>query len=330
LLTVLHEKAEIARAQARFVDVMRAGAQRAGMMPIGWQGGQATREVLWHRKLDLWMCFDDFPGRNRYWSAFGTDDPGLVKGNLSIRVEVNSPRSGVNRRIGGAFAQNADGDTYVMHRGNIGGGQKGIGKRGFMAVYPGAIVRVADGNATSDVIILGRIEQAEFPASVAAFVHAVHRFKSAPGPRTPHQRSGVFLPEFAGTKTLSPRDQIDVECRHGIVVNSLQRVLESDGYETGNTREIDLCVNGGRKASALFEVKAADDPYSIYAAIGQLYFHSTSRETQVAVLPATCQRERLDVIRRLGIRVLLYKWDGQMPVFDGLQDVLTDIPRGSP
>lgn len=327
VLTVLHEKSEIASAQARFVDVMRAGATRAGMLPIGWQGGQATREVFWHPNFDLWMCFDDFIGRSRYWSAFGTDDPRQTKGNLSIRVEVNSPRSGINRRIGGAFARDADGDLYLLHRGNVGGGKKGIGKRAFMSLYPGAIVSVADDGAMSDMIVLGRIEQTEFRASLASFVHAVQRFKGATEPRTLQQRRGVFSPEFAGTKTLTPREQIEVDCRHGIVVNSLQGVLESDGFQTVNTREIDLRINDRRGGAAIFEVKAADDPYSVYAAIGQLYFHSTSTEIRIAVLPATCPRERVKVVQQLGIRVLLYEWDGQLPVFERLSDALTAVPR---
>ena len=110
-------------------------------------------------------------------------------------------------------------------------------------------------------------------------------------------------------------------------MNSLQQVLESHWFQTINTRAIDLRINGGRRGAAIFEVTAADDPYSVYAAIGQLYFHSTGTEIRIAALPATCPRGRVKVVQRSGIRVVLYNWDGQVPVFERLSDRLTDVPR---
>jgi hypothetical protein len=332
-LTVLHNSEEISEAQSRFVALMTAGAKPVGSLPLGWQGGQADREVYWHPGLSLWVCFDDAAAWNRYWNAFGVGDPTDSSGTLSITVEINSPLSGINRRVAGAFARDSDGELYLMHRGKVGGGRKGIGKTAFMATYPGAISTIAEGGLTSNAIVIGRLGQPDFQASVAAFVSRVDRFKRRPS--VPPARNAPLLkfsPEFIGTKSIGSRAQIEAQCRHGIVVNSLQRLLDSKGYFAGNTQHVDLQIPIDDKRVALFEVKPAADPYSVYTAIGQLYFHGTSgKDVRIAVLPSTCKPGMVRVIRKLGIRVLLYLWNGQVPAFKDLVAVLQGIPTsGSP
>jgi hypothetical protein len=327
-LTVLDSSVEIAEAQSRFVTLMTAGAEQLGSLAVGWQGGQAKRDVHWHPEFKLWMCFDDSAANNRYWNAFGVGDPTKASGTLSIAVEVNSPFSGIDRRIAGAFARSSDGDLYLLHRGKVGGGRKGIGKTAFVMTYPGAISTVAENGQTSNAIIIGRFSQPEFQASVAAFVSLVDRFKAGLNVTPLDKTNGPqFKPEFFGTKILSPRAQIEAQCRHGIVINSLQGLLQANGYVVGNTQRIDLRIPLNNKSAAHFEVKTAADPYSIYAAIGQLYFHSRSEDVRIAVLPETCAPDSLGVVKKLGIRVLLYSWSGQVPVFKDLKPALQGIPR---
>jgi len=329
-LTVLHNSEEISEAQSRFVALMTAGASPVGSRPLGWQGGQANREVHWHPVLNVWVCFDDAAAGNRYWNAFGLGNPRDVSGTLSIVVEINSPLSGINRRVAGAFARDSDDELYLVHRGKLGGGRKGIGKTAFMATYHGAVFTIADGGLTSNAIVLGRLGQPDFQASVASFVSQVDRFKC--GPRVPHVRDAVplkFSPEFSSTKRMGSRGQIEAQCRHGIIVNSLQSLLDSKGYFAGNTQQVDLRIPIDDKRVALFEVKPTADAYSVYTAIGQLYYHSKSgKDVRIAVLPSTCESGMLRVIRKLGIRVLLYAWNGQVPTFKDLFSVLQGIRPG--
>ena len=59
------------------------------------------------------------------WNAFGTERPYPGAG-LDIACEINFPYEGINRRVAGVFAEDANGTVYVMHRGLIGGSKVGI------------------------------------------------------------------------------------------------------------------------------------------------------------------------------------------------------------
>ena len=59
--------------------------------------------------------------------------------SLQITVEVNPPLEGLDRKMGGAVTREASSVRhYLVHRGRIGGGQKGIGAELFCAASAGA------------------------------------------------------------------------------------------------------------------------------------------------------------------------------------------------
>lgn len=88
-------------------------------------GGSDVYTIHWCAALKMWALFQELD--NRYWNCFGIARPDPEKA-LQITVEVNPPLEGMDRKVGGAFARDPHaGDIYFVHRGRIGGGQKGIG-----------------------------------------------------------------------------------------------------------------------------------------------------------------------------------------------------------
>ena len=101
-----------------------------------------------------------------------------------ITVEVNFALQGADRRIAGLFAlDEKTGNTILLHRGNIGGGRKGIGKTAFMSWYPSeGKVKFFDPSrdgAEETAIFVADLESSNFLSDIEVFVNAVHRFKAS-------------------------------------------------------------------------------------------------------------------------------------------------------
>ncbi len=107
-----------------------------------------------------------------HWNGFGIDEP--AEGEIrTIICEINSPPEGIDRRIAGAFARDPLGNHYLVHRGNLGGHYS---KKFFMKNYRGEWTEVVDGNQTSRVVVIGKIDES-IPEKISDFVYEVKRMK---------------------------------------------------------------------------------------------------------------------------------------------------------
>jgi hypothetical protein len=145
---------------------------------IGFHGGSETYTIHWCPPLKMWVLFNELD--NRYWNSFGVARPDPDRA-LQITVEVNPPLEGMDRKVGGAFARDPHtGDIYLVHRGRIGGGQKGIGADLFWSRFRGGVrMREPGREETSRVVVVGKVGASEFARDVAGFVHEVGRIKAA-------------------------------------------------------------------------------------------------------------------------------------------------------
>lgn len=168
---VLDATDEIAQAQRALEDALRRAATRAGPLPLGWQGGGRTLEVLWLGAEDLWVAFDDLG--TRWWNAFGLGNP-FEGASRSIVVEVNPPTSGRDRTCAGAFVMRGD-QRVLVHTGRIGGGRPGINREAFLQAYAGPKVQVGD----ETFLLVAEVESPRAPSDIARFVRAVHAFKES-------------------------------------------------------------------------------------------------------------------------------------------------------
>lgn len=323
--TVLDDHRQIARANDRLVSILTEGAEDVGVRVTGHQGGQLEGPVFWLPGLNLWACCGKL--KNRFWNAFGLG-PLSDTGTLRIVVEINFPFEGIRRNIGGVFLEDEAGEVYVGHRGRIGGGKAGVGKRQFVGHAHLPLIAVRDGKQMSEVMLLGALSDPELPALVTDFVQAVFDFKLAPGsnkaevPSRPHI---TFSPEFQGQKQYSTRDQVVAECAHGRVVNALERHLRQAGLQTGNDQHRDLYIADRRgRVKALFEVKTGAHLAHVYQAIGQLFYHGAEnpRARLVAVLPADISNAVTRPLVALGIKTVKYVREGHRITFPDLHRVI--------
>lgn len=179
-LEVVADARSIREAMRTMREQVLAAATWSGAQTVGFHGGSITAKLHWNAPLKLWAMFGERDAH--YWNAFGVMRPDPEKA-LQITVSVNAPLEGIDRKSGGAFARDpAMGDVYLVHRGRIGGGQKGIGAELFWRRFRGGVEAVEAGKeGRSRVVVVGKVGGAGFLRDLAAFVHEVGRIKRAAG-----------------------------------------------------------------------------------------------------------------------------------------------------
>jgi hypothetical protein len=134
-----------------------------------------------------------------------------------------------------------------------------------------------------------------------------------------------FTPEFAGSKRYELSVGISSDSVHGRVINGLHAALSVMGKRAFNTKLIDLfVVNDSGLVTHMFEAKTDQNTTSLYSAVGQVLLHSAleSAPQRILVLPGDLQSETKDRLRRIGIDVLRYRWQGDLPMFENLSMVI--------
>ena len=335
-LSPLTDEDEIRRAQQLMVRSLKKGGDEFSRT-VGYRGGRQDVDVYWHSNYGFWFG-QPKPRRdlNQYWCAFGRTNPHSSH-HLGIICEINSPFEGVNRRKGGVFLKSENGKIFLAHSGKIGGGGKGVGKSAFLANYRGGAyledVVWPDKKQTQHFVI-GRVGGVHFLEQVSSFVKEVERIKvavrSGTNPLPSVDETLSFKPEFSGIrKPYSHSDEIESRCDHGLVINALADELESRGYQIANDRRDLVARKGGMSDSPtfLFEAKTNVSPTNIYAAIGQLMYHSVVADTgmsgsrRIMVVPGMPDETTRRALKKLDIRVVRYRRKGEAWMFPGLDDL---------
>ena len=316
MLRLVVEEKEITRCQKQFKSVLKSELPKKKKTIIGHQGGNFEDEI--HHNNDLWysemLLTEDKVSIARYWNGFGLGV--RESGNQIIIVEINFVLSGDTKQVAGLFAKDEAGKYYILHRGKVGGGRKGIGKDSFKNWYRGKWVDVYDelGNA-EETILIGSLNEKSLIGKVRAFVKEVELFKeeaiSGKSSRAPKKikKTLLFDPEFHGRKKGRRKSEFEYESYHGLVVNSLNEQFEHKS-STFNDRLIDLAVQKKGKIQKIYEVKTSLNRQAIYTGIGQLMFHSSGDDNieKILVLPADdYPKEFTEILGVLNISILPYK-----------------------
>ncbi len=160
--------------RTNFARSATAFADRA----VGFQGGAHRCSVFWNSEFRIWGVFEKSIVEGRYWICFGQESPAKAQ-NLTITVEINPPKRGINRKCAGVFVRDTAGKTCIAHSGRIGGGRKGIGKKAFRDFASNHLwtdVTWPDGKQSSHLII-GEIGAKSVAESLGGFVNLVANFK---------------------------------------------------------------------------------------------------------------------------------------------------------
>jgi hypothetical protein len=300
---------------------------------VGWKGGRGKYRVYWNPRLRFWTLLRLLKRQQRYWCCFGTKDATKFRG-FSITGQINPPVSGFDRRVGGAFVSDGQGRVYIAHSGKIGGGRSGIGKSAFVAAYRSRNwQRVAwPDKKETELIVIGRVDGAHLQDQIAHFVAEIDRFKKIAvtgerSARARHQKSR-FSPDFSGRrKSYSTHAEIESQCDHGPLISALEGELQKHGIKAANDVPRDLYVLSSKgRVRMLFEAKTDLSTSSIYGAVGQLMLHGAAEPKEprrIFVAPGTPKPETVLALKKLGIEVLTYRWDGDSPTFLNLTRLLS-------
>jgi hypothetical protein len=173
-LLVLTNRQDIEYGQREFVTRLERRCEKQIPVKVGFKGGYVDCSIRWSKDLGLWFYSEKIEG-SRYWNVFGLSEVAPKQNSmLSIVCEINPPVEGLDRRAQGAFARDDHGHVWLVHRGKIGGGKPGIGRKLFFGNYQGEVREIAGDRFA----IIGDISLPDFVESVKIFVREVNRIKN--------------------------------------------------------------------------------------------------------------------------------------------------------
>ncbi len=330
MLKVISDQTAIKKYAGQFNKKFKPFVDEEIKVKLGHQGAGFAAKVSWSERLGIWK-FSRAVKEVRYWNAFGVEKPG-TSGVLSIASEINFPWTQIDRKTGGAFAEDVWGNVFVIHRGKIGGGKKGIGKSLFEHNYRGVWSFMEDGDSISQVAVIGDLKSERFALQAAQFVKKIEILKSsaAASSQTEINFSEItFREDLIGSSTPSSEDEIVSACDRELVISRLAAVLQKQKIKIGNDTENELFVvdTSENRISHIFEIITDTKEYSLFAAAGKLLLQTSDaaiRPYPVLVMPEDKISHWADELQRNNISVIGFHWKEENVVFSGLEKIKFD------
>ena len=328
MLKVLDDESAIKRYRRQFIKCFKPFIDEKIPVNLGHPGATVKAKALWSERLGIWMVHEKMSG-NRYGHAFGAEKP-AGSSHIPITCEINFPAKGIDRRIGGALAEDRNGRIFVVHRGRIGGGKKGVGKALFDDHYRGVWAIMEDGPAETTVAVIGVLNSPRFVRQVSQFVRKVDRMKDIFSSRTSQLEISFdelhFREELIGASYADSLTDPASMCDHGLIVKDLYDLLLRRGFKAGNDLERDLLiVNARQEITAVIEVTTDASTQTIQSAAAQLLLVNTDLPKQprlILTVPASIDETLNRKLKKLGVDVLAYEWKHDQAVFPELQSLL--------
>jgi len=172
---------EIRYCQQQLEKILKGSLTAMGEHNIGFPGGNMFHHVwsnsdFWYTSFEITDEMESVP---RFWNAFGVASELSDKKSNNIAVEINIPTQGINRMVAGFFATTPNNkEIFLFHRGRIGGGRAGIGKKAFLGWYPDNTIEVeGKNNSIDNGILVGEINSKSFLDDLAKFIKNVALFR---------------------------------------------------------------------------------------------------------------------------------------------------------
>jgi len=321
MINIVEDKATILKYHKQFQNQLGNYLNKSVDCWVGYPSGSFEDTVKHSSELNIWLSTQIHD--TKYWNGFGVGQP-IENKNNSLNGEINFPIKGIYRRVAGAFAIEDDGTVLVLHRGKIGGGKKGIGKNFFTNNFRGDFVNAIDGNRETRFCLVGELKSPLFPQQVANFIKEIYRVKNLI--KDDDNNSFDYLNDYSYTDEHSGTSNTHtgtktIERTHGIIVNALADKLKSLGFKVANDRNRDLFTYEKDKIQNLFEVKTNCGTQSLYSALGQLLIYSIPVPNDVKmfmVLPTQLKQNVSDRLSELGVEIIYFTWDSEIPEFENL------------
>lgn len=325
MLKVIADQQAIKKYAGQFNKKFKPFIDATIKVKLGHKGAGFSAKVQWSEELGIWK-YSQTVKDIRYWNAFGIGKPGTST-VLSIASEINFPWDQIDRKTGGAFAEDAWGNVFVIHRGKIGGGKKGVGKSLFEQNYRGVWSFMEDGDSISPAAVIGNLKSGRFALQAAQFVKKIEIMKlsAADTAQTEMDFSEItFREDLIGSTIPMPEDEIVSACDHDLVVGELAAELKRRKVKIGNDSENELFAvdTSKNRISHIFEVLTDAKEKSILAAAGKLLLQTSAAAVNplpVLVLPEYRLGHYEQELMRLNIAVIGFHWQNEKAVFQGFE-----------
>ena len=329
MLKIIDDESAIKKYRRQFVKSFKPFIDDRINVHLGHSGGAFKAKVFWSNRLGIWMHLERVTG-NRCGHAFGVGKPSSAI-PASITCEINFPSHGIDRRIGGALAKDRFGRVFVVHRGKIGGGKKGVGKSLFEKHYRGAWSEMEDGDTVTAVALVGVLNSPRFVRQVTQFVRKVNQMKEVISHRSSQLEITFDEPRFREELIGTGYDHLalnsDLNCDQGLVVSDLHAFLKSKGYKLGNDIARDLfIVNAKRQVAAVFQVITEHSASIVQSGMANLLLKGVElpdKPCLILTVPLGVDKDLSSKLKKLGIDVLEYEWQGDQAVFPGLPKLIS-------
>jgi hypothetical protein len=327
MLKVIADQPAIKKYAVQFNKKFKPFIDEEIKVKLGHQGAGFPAKVLWSKELGIWK-FSQTIKEVRYWNAFGIGKPG-TSSVISIASEINFPWAEIDRKTGGAFAEDHWGNVFVIHRGKIGGGKKGVGKSLFEHNYRGVWSFMEDGGCVSEVAVIGNLKSDRFALQAAQFVKKIEIMKSsaAESAQTEMDFSEItFREDLIGSETPLPEDEIVSACDQDLIVSQLAAELQRQKIKMGNDTESELFAvdTDENRISHIFEIVTDPKEKSVMAAVGRLLLQTSAAAVNpllVLVIPEDKISHYEPDLRRINISVIGFHWQEEKAVFSGLHEI---------
>jgi len=329
MLKIIKDEGLIARCQKQFIRRFKPFMDERIPVKIGHQGASFKAKVTWSGRLGIWMVSPKSE-ENRYWHVFGISQPSLAS-QVPIACEINFPSKGIDRKIGAAFAQDHGGRVFVVHRGKIGGSQKGIGKTLFENRYRGVWIDVEDDGITLSMAVVGALNSPRFPRQVAQFVHKIVKIKEAAAAAASSQTampldSWQYTEELSGERYEDHRQDLSLQCDHGLIVRDLAAALKHLGLKAANDTYRDLfALDSENRTSAIFQVNTDMRLKKVHEGVTRLFFSGLSLRKPcrlILAIPEPLDGALQARLKGLNIETLIYLWEDEQAVFPNLERLM--------
>jgi hypothetical protein len=327
MLKVISDQSAIKKYAGQFAKKFKPFIDEEIKVKLGHQGAGFPAKVLWSKSLGIWK-FSRAIKEVRYWNAFGVGKPG-ASSVLSIASEINFPWAQIDRKTGGAFAEDAWGNVFVIHRGKIGGGKKGVGKSLFEHNYRGVWSFMEDGDLVSQVAVIGTLNSTRFALQAAQFVKKIEILKSSAATSTQTEMNFSeisFREDLVGSAPCSAEDEISPACDHDLVVGELAALLQRQKIKIGNDTESELFTvdPSENRISHIFEVLTDTKEKNVLAAAAKLLLQTSAAALNplpVLVLPEDKMSHYEQELKRINVSVIGFHWQEEKVVFSGLEKI---------
>ena len=330
MLKVIEDEKLIARYARQFAGAFRPFMDEKIRVMLGHQGASFSAKVSWSKRLGIWI-YSHSAKNIRYWNAFGLGKP-QASGHLPITAEINFPRVGIDRKTGGAFARDAWNHIYVIHRGKIGGGKKGIGKTLFEENYRGNWAWMEDGDSLAEVAVIGALQSPRFALQAAQFVRKIEKLKSAASfssQTSLNFSEAAFHEELVGSlPSLSPNNIADA-CDHDLIIHQLAALLCRWKFKVANDTNVELFVTqpASDGLSHMIAVCADTREKTVMAVAAKLLLQKSvqaGHSSPILLLPEDKVEQYVRPMRRLHIDVLSFRVEGEKIFFPDLGKIRPD------